>query len=192
MTSLLAKGLAEFEASRPYEAPTGRRCLVIDFFDSAKAHQAAGMMSDSGFACRTLFSRSQLADSCGYNSAKWACMLHALGPEHFHGLTREQANVVLQPAFIAEQNQKLGYSGETAVWLGARRIIELATCDNPEGTGVAPWWLSCVAYNHFEAAMSQIFSNESDARRSSLQIMIVNTDSADQSGQHWFFVSFLM
>jgi len=120
-------------------------------------------------------------------------MLYDLGPERFHAFTREQASVVLRPDFIAQQNVKLGRSSSTeAVWLGPRRIIELATKDNPDGAGVAPWWLSCVAYDHFLAGFERVLSDASDARHGSLQITVVNTDNAAQCGQHWFVVAYLI
>ena len=120
-------------------------------------------------------------------------MLHELGPERFLTLTRQQASAVLQPTFIAEQNIKLGY-GRTAVarWLGAQQIIELASLDNPEGSGIAAWWLSAVAYDAFVAAVTHIMSHETDVRRGSLQIMVVNTDCSGQGGTHWFCVAWLI
>ena len=176
-------------------AESGNRALLIDFYGngSAQAHQAAAIMRDAGVSCRTLFSRAQLADSCGYNSAKWACMLHEMGPERFHGLTHEQASVVLEPAFIEEQNTKLGLSGVTeAKWLEPREIIKLATMDNPDGEGVVPWWLSCPAYDHFLDGFQHTISDGNHFRRGGLEIMIVNTDSAGQGGTHWFTVAWLI
>ena len=69
-------------------AEAGSRSLIIDFFGngSAAARQVTQIMRDAGLSCRTLFSSEQLDDACGYNCAKWACMLHALG-ETFHTFT---------------------------------------------------------------------------------------------------------
>jgi hypothetical protein len=174
---------------------SGSRAVLLDFYGggSPQAHQAAQIMRDAGVSCRTLFASCQQTDSCGYNGSKWACMLWALGPERFYEFTREQASVVLQPAFIAEQNVKLGYGHSTeARWLGCRRILELATLDNPDGAGVDPWWLSCPAYDHFLEAFQSTISDADHFRRGGLEIMVVNTDCAGASGKHWFVVAWVI
>ena len=174
---------------------SGRRAVLLDFYagGSPQARQAAQIMRDAGVSCRTLFASSQQTDSCAYNGSKWACMLWALGPERFYQFTREQACVVLQPSFIAEQNVKLGYGHSTvARWLGCRRIMELATLDNPDGAGVDPWWLSCPAYDHFLAAFQSTISDADHYRRGGLEIMVVNTDCAGGGGHHWFVVAWVM
>ena len=117
---LFINKLQDREGTAP-SSTSGSRGLVIDFwcYGSSKARQVAQLMTDSGLLCRTLFASNQLPDACGYNSTKWACMLHALGVGRFHQLTLQEASVVLQPEFIAEQNVKLGYGHSTeAVWLG--------------------------------------------------------------------------
>ena len=174
---------------------SGGRAVLLDFYcgGSPQAHQAAQIMRDAGVSCRTLFASCQQTDSCGYNGSKWACMLWALGPERFYSFTHEQASVVLQPSFIAEQNVKLGYGHSTAArWLGSRRIMELATLDNPDGTGVDPWWLTCPAYDHFLEAFQNTISDADHYRRGGLEIMVVNTDCAGASGKHWFVVAWVI
>ena len=117
-------------------------------------------------------------------------MLHARGPDMFHQLTLEDASVVLQPEFIAQQNIRLGYGPSTeAVWLGSRRMIELATIDNPDGPGVAPWWVVCQAYDNFVDGLQSALASPDDFRRGGLEIRIVNTDNACQGGRHWFVVA---
>jgi hypothetical protein len=184
----------EREQQAQWEA-SGSRAVLLDFYSggSPQAHQAAQIMRDAGVACRTLFASCQQTDSCGYNGSKWACMLRALGPERFYSFTHEQASVVLQPSFIAEQNVKLGYGHSTAArWLGPRRIIELATLDNPDGTGVDPWWLTCPAYDHFLEAFQNTISDADHYRHGGLEIMVVNTDCAGRSGHHWFVVAWMI
>ena len=166
---------------------SGSRAVLLDFYagGSPQARQAAQIMRDTGVSCRTLFASCQQTDSCGYNGSTWACMLWALGPERFYDITREQASMVLQPSFIAEQNVKLGYGHSTvARWLGSRRIMELATLDNPDGAGVDPWWLSCPAYDHFLEAFQSTISDADHFRRGGLEIMVVNTGCAGSRGSH--------
>ena len=188
-----AQGLLSFPTEPMMIDASGSRALVIDFAHSDRARSAAQLLRRAGLSCRTLFSNSQLTDSCGYNSAKWACMLRELGSEHFYEFTREQASVVLQPSFIAEQNVKLGYGHSTdAQRLGSRRILKLATLDNPDGAGVAPWWLSCPAYDHFLEALQSTISHADHYRRGGLEINVVNTDCAGGSGHHWFVVAWVI
>ena len=150
-------------------------------------------MRGAGLSCRTLFSNTQLGSSCGYNGAKWACMLYGLGRDRFHAFSWEQAQVVLQSDLIAEQNIALGYGNTTqAHWLNALQIITLAAKDNPDGAGVEPWWLSCPAYDHFLEGFEHTMNRVSDPRRGSLQIAVVNTDCAGSSGHHWFVVAWLI
>lgn len=97
-------------------------------------------------------------------------MLRGLGAERFHTLTREQACVVLQPSFIAQQNLMLGYDFTTeAESLNTREIQALACLDNPEGHG-SPWWLDVQSYDTFLAGFTHVHRNENDVRRSLLQI----------------------
>ena len=184
---------AEADATGPTGSPRGS-AFVIDFSNcSSRSRDTAQFLRDEGLTCRTLFSNNQLSNSCGYNSAKWACMLRELGSERFLTLTREQASVVLQPAFIVQQNMRLGYGSTTeAEWLDAREILRLATYDNPEGQGESPWWVDVAAYDHFVAAFTRVMSHETDVRRGSLQIHVVNTDCASQGGTHWFVVAWLI
>jgi hypothetical protein len=184
----------EREQQAREEAP-GSRAVLLDFYNggSPQAHQVARIMRDAGVSCRTLFASCQQTDSCGYNGSKWACMLWALGPEIFYEFTHEQASMVLQPSFIAEQNVKLGYGHSTvARWLGVRRIMELATLDNPDGAGVDPWWLSCPAYDHFLETFQSTISDADHFRRGGLEIMVVNTDCAGARGRHWFVVAWVI
>ena len=100
---------------------------------------------------------------------------------------------MLQPSFIDEQNVKLGYGYSVeARWLGSRRIIELATLDNPDAPGAEPWWLTCPAYDIFLEALNSTITNANDFRRGGLEIRIVNTDLAGQRGTHWFLVAWVI
>ena len=176
-------------------AVSGSRALILDFFGNgtSQARQATQIMRDAGFACRTLFASCQQRNSCGYNAAKWACQLWAHGKDKFHQFTLQEASEVLQPSFIAEQNVKLGYGYSIeARWLGSRRIIELATLDNPDAPGVEPWWLTCPAYDIFLEALNSTITNANDFRRGGLEIRIVNTDLASQRGTHWFLVAWVI
>lgn len=64
--------------------------------------------------CRSaLLTSNQLPSSCGYVCMKGACMLREHSLDFYH-LSLEEASVVLQPSFIAEQNSKLGIAGMLA------------------------------------------------------------------------------
>ena len=107
----------------------------------------------------------------------------------FYHLSLEEASVVLQPSFIAEQNSKLGIAGDEAIWLSGDQIIELCDVDNPDGAGEGPSWLGMVGpvdtwREYFDRTVND--SNEHGC----VHIAIVNTDGL--VGYHWVLVAWYL
>ena len=135
---------------------------------------------------------SQLPDSCGYNSAAWACLLRSLGFE-FHSLTMDAAAAAVDdPEFIRAQNALLGLEswGTRAKQLTGDESVNLISQHNPDGITTGASWLSGPApvnfwRTHFERTLANV------AEHGTVHIMVVNTESAihltdELRGTHWF------
>ena len=53
-------------------------------------------------------------------------------------------------------------------------------------------WMFIQSYDTFLAGFTHVHRNENDVRRGLLQIRVANTDTAVQSGAHWFVVAWLI
>ena len=106
---------------------------------------------------------SQLPDSCGYNSAAWACLLRSLGFE-FHSLTMDAAAAAVDdPEFIRAQNALLGLEswGTRAKQLTGDESVNLISQHNPDGITTGASWLSGPApvnfwRTHFERTLANV------------------------------------
>lgn len=173
-------------------AVTGNRALVIDFQVNPESLQVATRMEAAGLQCRTLFSRDQITDACGYNCARWACDVRTLGL-NFHTFSREEALCVFQPGFIRELNAQLGYTAdaESARKLTNKQIHQLT--GGPQwrgGTGALGYWLQCSPLDHWLECFERTLDDASEHDR--VHIQAVNTEMAGSFGHHWFLVAWLI
>ena len=158
---------------------------------------AADMMEHAGLARRTIFTKTQLPNACGYDAAAWACELRALGLA-FQTYPEEEAAAYNTPEFIQLFNDDLGHpsAGGEAFWLSDDQIQQLATIHNPDRPHTSPSWLHGPApinfwEKHFARTLVQ------PAQHGRVHIMVVNTEEqltldATASGLHWFVIAWFI
>merc|ERR1712072_865846 len=75
-----------------------------------------------------------------------------------------------------------------AEWLWADEVLNLVHMNNPDGANTSPGWMNAPgAIDNFETFYARTFADP--AEHGHVHIMIVNTDTSDGGGRHWFLAA---